>query len=410
MNVRELLQRETGLDLADQVAERALATRMAETGITSAATYLQRIAPEELTALIELVVVPESWMFRDPEAFAAAAEFARRKLAAAPGHTLRFLSVPCAGGEEPYTIAMALQDAGLKKRDYQIDAIDLSIVSINRARAGCYTRNAFRGRNLAFRERYFTQVANNEYQIAPALREQVNFAQGNLLAFDVAAQAGRYDVIFCRNLLIYFDEPTTALAISRLDTLLAADGVLFAGYAEVPAFTQNGFSPLRYPGAFALQKRRAAVLPTPRAVARKPLAAPAKAPAPAPVPAKVPAKATVKAAAKVPADPATLLEQARRLADQGDFQASSDACKAALALDPHSAQAYFILGMVSDCRKDAAGAADYWRRCVYLQPDHYDALCHLALLEGQQGNSSEAASYQRRAARVWQRHSGKADV
>ncbi len=400
MNARELLRRETGLDLAPQVVERALAERMAACAVSQAGDYLRRLTPGELAALIELVVVPESWMFRDPEAFAAAAGFARARLGAAPARVLRFLSVPCASGEEPYTLAMSLQDAGIAPSSYVIDAVDLSAASIARARQGRYTKNAFRGSRLDYRDRYFT-AAGNEFQIAQTLREQVNFAQGNLLAFDVSNQAGRYDVIFCRNLLIYFDEPACALAAGRLATLLADDGVLFAGYAEVPAFCQNGFAPLRHPGAFGLQKIAAAP------AARRPppavrLARPAAVPAPAkPEPGR--GKAAVPAAAAPAASLDELLARAHRLADQGQLAASGEACRAVLQADPNSAQAYFILGMVSDCGHDSAAAGEYWRRCVYLQPDHYDALCHLALQAEAAGDRSQAAAFKRRAARVHER-------
>jgi chemotaxis protein methyltransferase WspC len=402
MNAGELLQRETGLDLAPALVERAVAARMAASGHTSSADYLRLMTAVELTALIELVVVPESWMFRDAAAFAAAADFARERLAAAPGRTLRFLSAPCAGGEEPYTIAMALQEAGIARSAYVIDAIDLSAASIARARQGSYTRNAFRGAQLAFRDRHFSRDGAN-YQISDALRQQVNFAQGNLLAFDISGQAGRYDVIFCRNLLIYFDEPTAAAAIARLHTLLAADGMLFAGYAEVPAFCQNGFASVRRPGAFALQKSAPHAL-----VARaQPVAVHKRMPRPAPAPAapgKRMAPPPRAPAAALPApDAAALLEQARRLADQGELAASAAACHGALQADPHCAQAYFILGMVSDCRSDSSAAGEYWRRCVYLQPDHYDALCHLAMLAEQQGQATRAAQFRQRAARVYQR-------
>jgi chemotaxis protein methyltransferase WspC len=440
MNAHDLLLRETGMDLAPAVVERALASRMAACASVSGDAYLANITPAELSALIELVVVPESWMFREPEAFVAAATFARRRLAFAPGRILRCLSVPCAGGEEPYTLAMALLESGLKAQDFQIDAIDLSAVAIERARRGRYTRNAFRGGDQSFRERFFTRDGN-DFQIDDALRTQVNFAQGNLLAFDVSFQAGRYDVIFCRNLLIYFDEPSTAMAIGRLDTLLATDGVLFAGYAEVPAFTQNGFAPLRVPGAFALEKKKAkeavrkpvhgtdpargdcspmgeqsdlrresVMSPVSRRRAGIEAASNSTPTHQRPKPGTDPIRGQSPTAPAVAATPTALLDQARRLSDHGDFPGATAACKAALALDPHSAQAYFILGMVSECREDKAAAGEYWRRCVYLQPDHYDALCHLALLEGQDGNQRQAASYRQRAARVWQRHNGKADA
>jgi chemotaxis protein methyltransferase WspC len=402
MSARQLLQRATGLDLSEQTAERALRERMAKCDVRDPEQYLQRIAPEELAALIELVVVPESWMFRDPEAFAAATDFVQRRLAARPDRVLRILSIPCAGGEEPYSMAMALHDAGVAPGAYRIEGVDLSTVALERALAGSYTRNAFRGRALEFQRRHFSR-RGDQYQISETLRAQVSFSQGNLLAIDGVAGAGRYDLIFCRNLLIYFDEPTAAAAIGILRALLADDGMLLAGYAEVPSFCRNGFASMRLPGAFALQKARAAAAAPPPASR-----------APAPARARKPvASASVKVREKRPpkvAPPAPsagtaddLLAQARRQADQGDYRSAAAACHAMLAADPDSADAYFILGMLSECEKKPGAADDYWRRCVYLQPDHYEALCHLALLAEQTGDERQAATLRQRAARIWRR-------
>jgi chemotaxis protein methyltransferase WspC len=403
MNARQLLQRETGLDLSEATAGRALAERLAVLGQDDADAYLRGIAPDELKALIELVVVPESWMFRDAEAFAAVTGFVRQRLAAHPDRLLRILSIPCAGGEEPYSIAMALQDAGVPARATLIEAVDLSEVALERARLGRYTKNAFRGGDLAFRDRHFTQDGA-EYQINAALRAQVSFSRGNLLAQDAAANAGRYDIVFCRNLLIYFDGPTTAAAIAKLRLLLADDGLLFAGYAEVPAFCSHGFAALRAPGAFALHKTGRA---EPRAEQPAAAAAPTRPvrmrPAHAPAPGAPRTRAAPPPAAPATAHPQALLEQAARLAGQGDYAGAAVACHAVLKTHPGAAEAYFILGLVSECEKKPGAADDYWRRCVYLQPDHYEALCHLALLTEQNGDAAQSAAFKQRAARVYQR-------
>lgn len=308
-------------------------------------------------------------------------------------------------------MAMSLADAGVPTEAYRIDAMDLSNVALERARAGWYTKNAFRGRAVEFRARHFSAVGNG-YQIADALRDQVTFMQANILAIDAAASAGRYDVIFCRNLLIYFDEPTTAAAIAVLRTLLADEGMLLAGYAEVPSFCANGFAPLRLPGAFALQKATAKLAPAPVA----PPPAPRRSAMPrAPMSAVAGGKAAAPAAAKpaekpiAAAPPVDLLAQARRQADNADYRAAAASCHQLLksedqGLEPAiAADAYYLLGLVADIEHKNGAADDYWRRCVYLVPDHYEALCRLALLSEQLGNASQAAILRQRAARVFQR-------
>lgn len=410
-----LLRQATGLNLSKAAAERAVRQRMEQCGAGDSERYLEELGAAELAELVELVVVPESWMFRDAQAFHAATGFVRQRLAAGAG-PVRILSLPCAGGEEPYSMAMALRDAGVPGAAFSIDAVDLSAACIARARRGVYGRNAFRGGELGFRERHFSAVGDDEYRIDDGLRAQVSFRQGNLLHLDGAACAGRYDVVFCRNLLIYFDKPTTKLAIDKLAALLADDGMLLAGYAEVPAYCQHGFASLAHKQAFALRKKPAAAPQPARPARPAPMPAAAwpafaKAPAAPPLARVAPAGAPPKAATAAPRRPAPpppagagkLLEQARQLADLGQFQQAGEKCRAHLAEAPDAADAYFILGMLHEQAGKAALAEESWRRCIYLQPDHYEALCHLALLAEHNGNGSGAAAFKARAARVYLR-------
>ena len=405
MTAQALLRRATGLSVSKAVAERAVGQRMEQTGFSDSTAYLQALTPAEMTQLIELVVVPESWLFRDPQAFYATVELVQERWAR--GRATRILSIPCAGGEEPYSMAMALRDGAVPKQAFSIDAYDLSPGCIERAQAGVYGRNAFRAQDVAFRERYFTHVADDAYRIIDALRDQVTFRQGNLLQFDTATCSRHYDVIFCRNLLIYFDKPTTRAAIANLSALLADDGMLLAGYAEVPSFCQNGFAPLQFRQAFALKKEatppaaviQVAALPPTRALRSVP---PAPRPAPArtvPAPAARPRPVPVQA----PQPPADLLAEARRLADRGQLREAGEKCHAHLARVPDAAEAYFMLGMINELAGKMDLADDYWRRCIYLQPDHYEALCHLSLLAERNGNHTAAAAMKARAARIYQR-------
>jgi len=411
MKVLSTLRRLTGMNLARGTVEQAVKRRMDATGQTVRKAYVDALDEAELRELVELVVVPESWLFRDPQAFAAMADFVRRRLAGG-AKIVRILSVPCAGGEEPYSIAMALCDAGVAPQSFVIDAVDISAACIARAQAGRFGRNAFRGGDLSFRERYFSAVGDDEYRIDDALRTRIRFAQGSILEGELGS-ARQYDVIFCRNLLIYFDEPTTAAAIARLAAHLADDGMLLAGYAEVPSFVRHGFAALPHRQAFALRKD----IKLPGAPARAALparpAAPRRAspPPPARPAATPPATPGARAARAAPAAPPpmlaaggdSLLAHARSLADAGRLAEAESACREFLAQQPESAEAYFILGMLAESAGKPGDAETHLKRCLYLQPDHYQALCHLALLHEQGGNSSAAATLKARAARAFQR-------
>ncbi len=425
MKALEMLRGATGLNLSRTTVDRAVQARMAATGFVDRDDYTATIDAVELAALVELVVVPESWLFRDPQAFAVAAAYAKKRLAAGT-RLLRMLSIPCAGGEEPYTLAMAMADAGVPPTAFAIDAVDLSAACIARAREGRFGRNAFRGKDLAFRDRHFTHEGDDEYRIDAALRARVRFSQGNLLTTDLAP-AGTYDIVFCRNLLIYFDAPTTATAISRLYALLADDGVLLAGYAEVPSFVRNGFAVLPYRQAFALRKDTTArqdtapaawhglplamsdglAAPRPKQPRSTATAAMIAAPPPAPRPVFVERRAVPRPPPPAPVVPPDapapgVLDEARRLADQGRPGEAERLCRAVLAREPGNADAWFLLGLVSE-QSAPDEAENHLRRCIYLAPDHYDALCHLALLAGQRGDAATAATLKARAGRVWRR-------
>lgn len=445
MKILTLLRRQTGLNLTHAQVERAVTQRMRALGAHNRALYEEALSPQELDELAELVVVPESWMFRDADSFRAASDFVRARLAAAPQSPLRILSMPCAGGEEPYSMAMALFDAGVAPQSYRIDAVDLSREAINVARRARYTKNAFRGNELSFRDRFFA-LEGERYQLSDRVRAQVDFRQGNLLTLDVSAAAGTYHVIFCRNLLIYFDEPTVEKAIRQLHTLLADDGLLLAGYAELPWFCRYGFAASREDGAFVLRKElakpvsgqnRTATIRTLRsstgsdlrASPPRPMQALAKAqvspvppafsaPASPPAPTRIgaahqasaPAARPATAQAKQRPSAAALLELARACADAGKLDEAEQHCAAALASQDWLAEAYYLMGLVSTAKGLPQAAFDQWRRCVYLDPTHYEGLCHLALAAFDRGDTAAADNYRQRAARVFAKRADHGDA
>ncbi|HEX2011785.1 MAG TPA: protein-glutamate O-methyltransferase CheR, partial [Roseateles sp.] len=230
--VEQLLHRLIGLDTGSvgrPLLARALQRRMTACGAADSAGYWQRLQQslDERQALVEAVVVPETWFFRYPESFAIlGAQAQARRLALAGARPLRLLSLPCASGEEPYSAAMCLLDAGFAAGDFRIDALDVSARVIAAARQARYGANAFRSSDLAFRERHF-QAEGDGYRLNETVRQAVSFGIGNLL--DPALQTGApvYDFLFCRNLLIYFDAPTQRRALERLERLLDPAGVLF---------------------------------------------------------------------------------------------------------------------------------------------------------------------------------------
>ncbi|ALN78851.1 CheR family methyltransferase [Lysobacter antibioticus] len=401
-----------GLDastIGPTVVERAVASRMTACGCKQLAEYWQalRASPLEQQELIEAVVVPETWFFRDTQAFSALSEtYGLHWAVTHPGDRLRLLSLPCSTGEEPYTMAMALQDAGFPLERLSIDAVDISERALAKARRGLYGSNSFRGRELQFRERHFTTVAGG-WQLPETVRSRVNFIQGNVL--DVAFLPGEavYDAIFCRNLLIYFDADTQIRTVGILKRLLRPQGLLFVGPAEAGLILSQGFASAQLPMAFAFRPPRAdsgvavsaamlattasalagaaAKATTVKAIAKpRPLARPA--PSASPVP-------TVAESAEA------LLDAAQRLADNGDFDRAAGSCQAYLQAQGPSARALYLLGLIEGAKGRNELAEDYFRKALYLQPQHEETLMHLALLLETRGDAAGGRVLRLRAQR-----------
>jgi chemotaxis protein methyltransferase CheR len=185
-------------------------------------------------AVVEAMTTNESFFFRDVKPFDQFKSFVLPHMlrARASTRTIRIWSAACSSGQEPYSLAMLLteQRAQLANWRLEILATDLSTEILDKAQAGFYTQfEVQRGLPIQFLVKYFKQQGER-WQVDSAIRSMVNFRQLNLL--DDTAALGRFDVIFCRNVLIYFDQPTKTLVLDRLSRQMAPDGFLYLGGAE----------------------------------------------------------------------------------------------------------------------------------------------------------------------------------
>ena len=258
--IEALLRQKIGLDaltIGSNTITRAVNRRMEDCGLTDISIYLTKLqtSPPELEELIESVVIPETWFFRDREPFVFLSHYVLSEwLPKNPGKTLRVLSLPCSTGEEPYSIAIALLEAGLNPINFSIDAADISKVALKKAQRAFYGRNSFRDKNLDFRDRYFTGLARDLYQLNDLVRKKVNFIQGNILDSHFLSNQLPYDAIFCRNVLIYFDQAGRNQTIELLNRLLKRTGILFLGHSESGQKLPTQFVSVRHSLAFAYRK------------------------------------------------------------------------------------------------------------------------------------------------------------
>ena len=157
-----LVRRHTGVDLAEMnpsMLRTAVEQHMEEVGVEEFFAYGRVLqgAANRVTELSERLAVIESWFFRDVGPFDLLREFAMKEWG--EPRTLRVLSIPCAGGEEPYSAAITLLDAGLLPAQFEIQAVDLSRVALQTAMSGLYTQHSFRTVDLRFRDRFFARNA-----------------------------------------------------------------------------------------------------------------------------------------------------------------------------------------------------------------------------------------------------------
>ena len=408
--VQDILKQAMGLDsgsVGQSAIERAVLARCRAHGLDGPDGYLELLTASgaELQELIETVAVPETWFFRDPKAFDALAAHAIGKWL--PTHKtgiFRLLSMPCSTGEEPYSMAMALLNAGFPADRFLIDGMDISERVLELGRRATYGRNSFRGRNLEFRDRYF-EAAGERHALSERVRRNVRLTRGNLLDAAFGAQLPAYDVIFCRNLLIYFDVRDQARAVAVLHRMLADDGMLFIGHSEAGLLIDKGFTSARLPLAFAFHKGAAAkpassLRPAPPVAARAAASGNPPPRASRGIPALMPVRV---APAPAPAgDAATALDAIQKIADDGRLAEAAMACDAHIKRYGPSAEAFYLLGMISHLAGDGDRADACYRRVLYLEPGHQQTLLQLALLLRQRGDQAGADLLNERSRRLLQ--------
>jgi chemotaxis protein methyltransferase WspC len=402
----ELLREWIGLDastIGTASLTRAIRGRMEALGLADPEAFVAVVRGDvaERDKLVEEVIVAESWFFRDRQVFEFVATIAAT-LAPLPGRSpVRILCAPCASGEEPYSVAMALLDAGLAPGQFVIDAIDVSRAALDRAARGRYSANAFRNADCSFRERWF-RTEGSAAVLDERVLSCVRFAWANLCDDQFAADRSPYDVVFCRNLLIYLTMEARGRVERTLDRLLRPDGILVLGAAE-PPILKGDWIPAGAASLFAL--RRGVHLPP---------APPPPEPSVRPPRASLrPARESLRPAAAAPAVPTAppapaaatptlqeLLEQAGALANARRHLEALELCARHRVALPPAPELFFLMGMLHQSLGDLDRAEGCLHKTLYLDASHEEALLALALLARQRGDTRMAETYRQSAARV----------
>jgi len=397
----EFLTGRIGLDpgsIGKETVERALNKRMHAVHAADAEAYLSKVlsSQTELDNLVDAVAVPETWFFRDSLVFSFLAKWVTREWK--PAHAmapLRVLSLPCSSGEEPYSIAMALLDSGFPADRIDIDAIDLRELALQKAQRGIYSRNSFRSGSLEFRDRYFDEVKEG-FRIRDVPFDRIRFRAGNILDPGLLG-VGAYDVIFCRNLLIYFGLKAKTDSLAALRRALRPDGVLFVGHSETLwVSAQPGFAIIPEPQVFAVR------LAEVTRKAQKSAVVPARKVRTEAVPKSVPQRQPASRDAAAPAEAVSvdLLAMARTCANRGEVARARDWIDRSVASAGPSAEAFMLAGLLGQSEGHHAEAARLFEKALYLDPNHQEALTLLALEKERSGDKIAATRLRDRLKRI----------
>ncbi len=260
----EFLYRRTGMVFSEAkryYVERRINERMSATGSQSFNSYFARLridAPGEIEQLVNACTVNETYFYRESHQLRCLTNdlLADRTRRTAPAKALRIWSLPCSTGEEPYSIAI-----WLLQNWPPVDAFDIEIVGsdidtrvLAAARAGIFGRRALMQLPTDVIDKYFVTLGDEQWGLLDHIRGSVSFAPVNLIDAAETAAFGRFDVIFCRNVLIYFDDASRRVAAENLYESLLPGGFLCLGHSESMSRISPLFEVRRYVDAIVYQR------------------------------------------------------------------------------------------------------------------------------------------------------------
>jgi chemotaxis protein methyltransferase CheR len=264
--LRKIIYDRSGIHFPDNkkyVLDSRLGRRLVELEIENYDQYISflTIGPykdDEFQEMFNKITINETSFFRNEPQLDVFERTILPKLIEARAATkrLRFWSAACSSGEEPFTLAMQLhRSMGIRLQDWKIEILgtDISEKALEVATSGKYTDYSLRSTNQLIKQRYFTQQGLY-YTIDPAIRSMVHFELLNLKDRLGAKRFGKFDVIFCRNVMIYFDDAMRAQVVNMFADQLNDDGSLFIGHSETLRGLDTPFVQIPIPQGFCYQK------------------------------------------------------------------------------------------------------------------------------------------------------------
>jgi chemotaxis protein methyltransferase CheR len=240
--------------------ERRVMDRMEANGDGDFAGYFTRLRrePAEMEALINAFTVNETYFYREDHQLRCLTRSILPHIVKTkgPGDRIRIWSAPCSTGEEPYSIAIWLLENWPMVDAYNVEIVgsDIDTGAIEAARRGRYGERALSRIPPDVADRYFEPTGGDEREIITDLKESVTFTPVNLMQSSTVAAQGQFEVIFCRNVLIYFDDAARARAVDNLHMALRPGGYLCLGHTESINRISDQFKVSRFKDAVVYQR------------------------------------------------------------------------------------------------------------------------------------------------------------
>jgi chemotaxis protein methyltransferase CheR len=260
----EFLYRRTGMVFTEAqryYVERRISERMSATSSRSFTDYFAHLRGEERREVEELInafTVNETYFYREDHQLTCLTTdlLDERVRAKRPGDTIRIWSAPCSTGEEPYSIAIWLLENWKDVDAYDIEIVgsDIDTDVLEAAAEGIFRKRALMRLSPELIARYFYELDDERWRILDDLRQSVRFSRVNLIDTKQTRPQGRFDVIFCRNVLIYFDEESRRIAAENLYDNLLPGGFICLGHTESMSRISPLFEVCRYSGAIVYRK------------------------------------------------------------------------------------------------------------------------------------------------------------
>jgi len=254
--LRELIYENTGIVFDERkryFVENRVKEHMEELGIASLKDYIYRLKTDKhvLKDFISKITVNETYFYREYYHLKALAKLVQTENF---GFPVRVLSLPCSTGEEPYSIAIVLSEVMDNPLKFEIVGVDIDRNAILRAKEGIYGRRSVSKLPREYLEKYFLPLGEDRWKVKDILRRRVHFYEGNILDRIFMKGLGRFHYVFCKNLLIYFDDRARIQAINNLYDVTADGGYLFLGHAESVSRSSALFEPVKVNGTIVYRK------------------------------------------------------------------------------------------------------------------------------------------------------------